>query len=79
MSERKYSVQEIERMRSALRWIITPVNQCFYPDEINKQIENQLRTYMLAGTEPNELERRLDEKMQLEQEMQHRIKKMTNP
>jgi hypothetical protein len=45
MSEqRKYSVDEIERMRDAVRHLTTHL-----------EVEDQLRTYMLNGTDPEEL------------------------
>ena len=50
---RKYSVSEIERMRNAVRLMI--------PDRLDAalrviEIEERLRTYMINGTEPEELE-----------------------
>lgn len=57
MTERAYTVSEIDQMRSAIRFQLTPVNLSFYQDEVNRQIEEQLRTYMLAGIEPVDLVR----------------------
>lgn len=65
MSERKYSVAEIDRMRAAIRRTFPPQT---YSQSINDpylksvgpdysgQVEDRLRTYMLNGTEPEELE-----------------------
>lgn len=49
MAERKYSVSEIDRMRSAVRRLIVSEN-------IQMQ-EEYLRTYMLNGSGPEELDR----------------------
>lgn len=48
MSERKYSVAEIDRMRVALK-------DCNYIWHAHN-LEDRLRTYMLNGTDPEELE-----------------------
>lgn len=50
MADRKYSISEIDRMRTAIAWI--------FP---SGDIENLLRTYMQNGTEPEELEKVLHE------------------
>jgi hypothetical protein len=46
MPERKYSIAEIDRMRRAVAFSCS----C-------KEVEDRLRTYMLNGTDPEELER----------------------
>lgn len=83
MTERKYSVAEIDRMRAAIdyQWLwggrmseLEPsrfevVNEdgpvsysggrcsrSYKEDEKTKCVEEMLRTYMLAGVEPEELE-----------------------
>jgi hypothetical protein len=62
MDSRKYSVAEIDRMRAAIRRrfpmkysgaIGVPMK---LTDEYDTQVEDQLRTYMLNGTEPDELD-----------------------
>lgn len=56
MSEHKYSIAEIDRMRSAV-WQLTVVNLHVYgPGELDRQVEERLRTYMLNGTTREELE-----------------------
>lgn len=53
MAERKYSVTEIDQMRFAMvRMYLGPDNPTL--------IEERLRTYMLNGTEPDELEEAAD-------------------
>lgn len=66
MSERKYSVQEIDRMRKTIRHQFpmiyrTPPGSggngpALLTDEYDSQVEDRLRTYMLNGTEPDELD-----------------------
>lgn len=52
MSERKYSISELDRMRRALRWL-----KPYRSEETTPLlIEDRLRTYMLNGTDPEELE-----------------------
>ena len=61
-----YSVPEIERMRRALRSLLFPIvwfsstsgetHGSGRPGDDDRRIEGQLRTYMLAGTRPEELE-----------------------
>jgi hypothetical protein len=57
MSDRQYSVDEIARMRKAVSMLLHPVALSAYrgPSKI-AEIEDQLRTYMLNGTDPEELE-----------------------
>lgn len=51
--ERKYTVKEIDRMRRAVwRWRRYP----------KAETEDELRTYLLNGTDPEELEALADEK-----------------
>ncbi len=69
MSERTYSVAEIDRMRAAIehRWLFgsrisnmkpgVGMSSCSYNEaEKTESVEAMLRTYMLAGTEPGDLE-----------------------
>ena len=58
MGERKYSVYEIDRMRYAVKWLVNIGGRA---DEIARIHEEHLRTYMLNGTDPDELERRVEE------------------
>ncbi len=69
MSERKYSVSEIERMRDALRWILIQPGVTYYEDQKAAEIEEQLRTYMLAGTAPEELEAKQADVIRFRQEL----------
>ena len=54
MSEKKYSVSEIDRMRNIIRWSY-PCGVPFYEKERALDIELRLRTYMANGTDPEEL------------------------
>lgn len=59
MGERKYSVSELEALRQAVetKWLFGSYSQCgrsgmsrvYYPDEKTKQVEELVRTHMLAG------------------------------
>lgn len=53
---RKYSVAEIDRMRSAIFFILTPPLMPYQEQDRKEEIERHLRTYMANGTEPAELE-----------------------
>jgi hypothetical protein len=54
---RKYSVQEIDQMRAAIdRGFYRPCDDM----KAAALVEDRLRTHMLNGTEPNELERAAD-------------------
>lgn len=55
MIERAYTVWDIERMRCAVDWLHRP-NGPYLPEARRKEIEELLRTYMLNGTDPDELE-----------------------
>ena len=57
MGERKYSVSEIDQMRRAVENVCSLRRSAFDQDGIRRDAEDQLRTYMLAGTEPDELQR----------------------
>lgn len=57
MSEqRKYSISEIDRMRSALEWSYG--GGVYNAAARSAEVEDRLRTYMLNGTDPEELEER---------------------
>ena len=55
---RTYSVDEIDRMRRALVWLLP--RGPWHGNEREEAIEQQLRTHMLNGTEPGELESAAD-------------------
>jgi hypothetical protein len=50
MAERKYSVSEIDRMRRAVALMMIG------PCRNGAEVEDRLRTYMLNGTDPEELD-----------------------
>ncbi len=52
MSERRYSFEEINRMRTALNYLLMAP----FGIDNKAQVEDQLRTYMINGTDPEELE-----------------------
>ncbi len=68
MTARKYSIDEIDAMRKTLTHYGSPEGMyCNYIHEngtacysisslTSDEVENRLRTYMLAGTDPDELE-----------------------
>ena len=69
MKDRSYTVAEIDRMRHAVefKWLYgcrisarhmgeAMTSHVHYADERTKAVEEQLRTYMLAGIDPKELE-----------------------
>jgi hypothetical protein len=63
MPERKYSVSEIDQMRKAVKAIYgSGIGNCTQA-ECCQMIEEHLRTYMLNGTDPEELEREAAEFM----------------
>ena len=68
MTERKYSVSEIDMMREAIRHQLiwgdiygTPIKTAEYAstsynaEQVDRATEDRLRTYMLAGIDPSEL------------------------
>ncbi len=55
MTQRKYSIDEIDQMRRAVGWIHAPLG-AYYKSEEDARKEQILRTYMLNGTAPEELE-----------------------
>ena len=81
MSEHKYSVDEIDSMRASLTIMVSdylrvPCADCtndltlhystFIPQNIDhKKLEEQLRTYMLNGTSPEELTEKAAEVLSL--------------
>lgn len=68
MTERKYSVSEIESMRYHIRKLLMPmVGQPFYQHDLDAQTESQLQTYLLSGIGPEELEKAASERMAWEQ------------
>lgn len=51
-----YSLNDIDRMRRAITDFRSPYGANQYPGDMDAAIEDQLRTYMLAGISPWELE-----------------------
>lgn len=62
MSEKKYSVSEIDRMRRAVDKSYPYGVPCL-PSERDAQTENKLRTFMQNGTTPEELEEYINDKL----------------
>jgi hypothetical protein len=54
-SERKYSVSEIDQMRRAVNEMLMRPGTVFRASERTVAVEERLRTYMLNGTDPEEL------------------------
>ncbi len=54
MTERKYTVAEIDQMRELIQGSY-PDGWPYMHDEREAEIEGRLRTYMLNGTNPEEL------------------------
>ena len=71
MTQRTYTLEEIDRMRRAVFMMHTPrlTNGAVYPggyidkmyDNAIRNSEEQLRTYMAGGVSPEELEARAKE------------------
>lgn len=55
--ETKYSIQEIDEMRSLVRTLLhpPPTIRSMYISPTEDDVERHLRTYMLNGTRPEEL------------------------
>jgi hypothetical protein len=51
---RRYTVDELIAMRQSLSRMF-PLGVCYKPNERAAEVEDQLRTYMLNGTTPEEL------------------------
>ena len=56
MPERKYSVSEIDQMRGFIEALTLEYGVGYQREQLEAQVEDRLRTYMLNGTEPVELE-----------------------
>jgi hypothetical protein len=54
MIDRKYSLDEIDRMREAVQYF--HISNWTSGERLDRIIEDQLRTYMTAGIDPAELE-----------------------
>jgi hypothetical protein len=74
MSERKYSFSEIECMRRALAWTYPPM-QTYYPEERTREIEERLRTLLIAGVDPQEVIDEAHKTMEARQKMEERGQK----
>lgn len=58
MSDRKYSVADVQRMRGAVRWMNQPQPmQAYSQTDLDNRVEAQLQTYLVAGVCPDELEK----------------------
>lgn len=58
MTEKKYTVQEINRMRQTI-WMVENMQRvgfAFSVPDLSARVEDMLRTYMQNGTEPEELD-----------------------
>ena len=68
MTERAYTVPEIDKMRNAVEYMwlygkkssesvgVGGISRTYYEADKAKCVEEMLRTYMLAGIEPEDLE-----------------------
>jgi hypothetical protein len=78
----KYSVEEIDALRSATKALIEArtmhadrlsgcaKGEAYYPDERANQVERELRTYMINGTTVEEIQARIrQEKERLDKEL----------
>ena len=63
MAERKYSIGEIDRMRKAIEWCY-PTGVPYLAAERAADVENRLRTYMQNGTDPEELEKMENDRLE---------------
>jgi hypothetical protein len=52
---RSYTVAEIDAMRRAIYWKVGNAKFSWPSGELDKAVEDRLRTYMLAGIDPTEL------------------------
>lgn len=55
MIERAYTVAEIDTMRLTITHYGWPGGGSYYPAQRAAEIEDRLRTYMIAGVEPEDL------------------------
>ena len=53
--ERKYSVSEIDRMRESVT-LLLGINPYFLNEQLDRKVENRLRTYLVAGASPKDLD-----------------------
>jgi len=56
----KYSLDEIDRLRTIIYRKLTWDLDCYSPDEIDEKVEAQLRTAMMAGVNAEEEEEIFD-------------------
>ncbi len=77
MTARKYSLDEIDKMRGALRTLCIHLEVPYLPKEKNAEIEDQLRTYMLNGTDPDELKEHATKKRLAESQRLDALHKAT--
>lgn len=54
MTQRRYTLDEIDLMRAALSTLRTP-GGVYDPNRVEKQVERELRTAMIGGVDPDEI------------------------
>lgn len=59
MSEKAYTVSEVDRMRKAITDYGFPIGVSYYPVDRAKEVEERIRTYMVAGVDVADLEEAL--------------------
>lgn len=59
---RQYSIEEIDQMRNAIRWSYG--SGSYYEPERQAEVERTLRTYMMAGIDPEEVRKKRDAAME---------------
>lgn len=52
----KYSIDEIERMRAAVRTLTIQYGTCYHLGQLDERVEQRLRTFMMNETTVEELE-----------------------
>lgn len=77
IAARAYTLAEVDSMREAIaaleyRYIMRSENQSAF----DRKVENQLRTYMMAGVEPFELEAKVEAERQRRKEYAEESKRM---
>jgi len=81
--KKKYSISDIDRMRNALRYLKIENMVPYYEEELAAAVEDQLRTHMMNGTDPHELEQAIQKKRQLEheweREREERMRRISEP
>lgn len=76
MSERKYSISEIDLMRKYIGCSY-PAGVNYLPHERTAEIEQRLRTYMQNGTTPEELEKHAQDCMEEDRKWREHTTRLT--